>query len=118
MNNKHSSGDTITVTAPSAVTSGVPFILGTLLCIPVTSAASGEDVAVQIAGAFSVKKLGTAVITAGAKLHWDVSAGEFIVAATATGDLENCAVAIEAAGNGTTTVAARLCPGVGTVKAA
>lgn len=118
MNNKHSSGDTITVTAPSAVTSGAPFVLGALLCIPVTSAASGESVAVQIAGAFSIKKLGTAVIAAGAKLHWDVSAGEFIVAATAAGDLENCAVAIEAAGNGTAAVAARLCPGVGAVKAA
>lgn len=118
MKNAHSSGDTITVPAPADVTSGVPFILGTLLCIPVTSAASGEDVAVQIAGAYSVKKLGSAVIAAGAMLHWDVSAGEFIVAATAAGDLENCAVAIEAAGNGTATVAARLCPGVGTVKAA
>ncbi len=117
MNNAHSSGATIQVPAPAAVTSGVPFILGTLLAVPVTTAASGELVAAQIEGAFTFPKLSTAVIAAGAKLHWDASAGEFIVAASATGDLENCAVAIAAAGSGTTTVLAKLLPGVGAVKA-
>lgn len=118
MNNANSSGATIQVPAPTAVTSGVPFILGSLLAIPVTTAASGEMVAAQIEGAFTFPKLSTAVIAVGAKLHWDVSAGEFIVAASAVGDLENCAVAIAAAGNGATTVTAKLLPGVGTVKAA
>lgn len=118
MNNGHSSGATIQVPAPAAVTSGVPFILGHLLAVPVTTAASGELVAAQIEGAFTFPKLTTAVITAGAKLHWDASAGEFIVAASAAGDLENCAVAIEAAGNGVATVLAKLLPGVGTIKAA
>ena len=117
MNNAHSSGATIQVPAPAAVTSGVPFILGTLLAVPVTTAASGELVAAQIEGAFNFPKLSTAVIAAGAKLHWDASAGEFIVAASATGDLENCAVAIAAAGNGVTTVVAKLLPGVGAIKA-
>lgn len=117
MKNAHSSGDTITVPAPAAVTSGVPFILGALLAVPVTSAASGEPVAAQIEGAFTFPKLSTAVIAAGTMLHWDVSAGEFIVAASATGDLENCAVAIAAAGNGTTTVVAKLLPGAGAIKA-
>lgn len=117
MNNSHSSGNTVQIAAPSALTSGVPFILGTMLAVPVTNAASGDLVAAQIEGAFTFPKLSTAVIAAGAKLHWDVSAGEFIVAASATGDLENCAVALAAAGNGTTTVAAKLLPGVGAVKA-
>jgi len=119
MKNAHSIADTITVPAPSggAVT-GVPFILGTVLAIPVTTAAQGVPVAVQIEHAFVLPKLSSAVITAGAKVHWDVSAGEVIVASTATGDLENFGIAIEEAGNGTTTVAVKLIPGLGTVKSA
>lgn len=117
MKNAHSTGDILTVVAPAAVTSGVPFLLGSLLLVPVTSAASGADVAASCEGVFTFPKLSTAVITAGAKLHWDVSAGEFIVASTAAGDLENCAVAVTAAGNGTTTVVAKLLPGVGAIKA-
>ena len=117
MKNAHSSGTTLTVTAPAAVTSGTPFVLGTLLLVPVASAASGADVAAHCEGVFTFPKLSSAAITAGAKLHWDVSAGEFIVASTAAGDLENCAVAVAAAAASTTSVVAKLLPGVGTVKA-
>ncbi|MGV8959211.1 MAG: DUF2190 family protein [Stenotrophomonas sp.] len=117
MNNSHSSGDTWQIPAPSALTSGVPFILGSVLAVPVTSAAVGELVAVQVKRAFTFPKLSTAVVAAGTKLHWDVSAGEFIVGATAAGDLENCAVACAAAGNGATTVVAMLTPGTGALKA-
>ncbi|MCW0398763.1 hypothetical protein NB688_000577 [Xanthomonas sacchari] len=119
MNNEHSIADTITVPAPAGgADSGIPFIYGTLLAIPVTDAAAGADVAVKIERAFVLPKLTSAVIAGGAKLHWDVSAGQFIVAAPANGDLLNCAVAIAAAGNGTTTVVAKLTPGVGSVQAA
>jgi predicted RecA/RadA family phage recombinase len=117
MNNAHSSGDTWQIPAPAAVTSGIPFIYGSSLVVPVTSAAPGELVAVKPRGAFAIKKLSTAVIAGGAKLHWDTSAGEFIVAASASGDLENCAVAVVAAGSGEATVVADLLPGVGAIKA-
>jgi len=117
MNNAHFSGDTWQIPAPAAVSSGIPFIYGSSLVVPVTSAAAGELVAVKPRGAFAIKKLSTAVIAGGAKLHWDTSAGEFIVAASASGDLENCAVAVVAAGNGEATVIADLLPGVGAIKA-
>lgn len=121
MNNANRGGGTLRITGPA--TSGVPVIVGILLAIPVATLASGEigaaviDHGPETPGVFELPKLSTAVIAAGALLHWDVSAGEFIVAATATGDLENCAVAVEAAGNGTTTVKAKLLPGRGAVKA-
>lgn len=118
MLNAHSIADTITVPAPSGgATSGVPFIVGTLLAIPVTDAAAGEDVAVQIERAFTLPKLSTAVIAAGDKVIWDVSAGQAIVASAATGDLNNFGVAIAAAGNGTTTCVVKLTPGSGSVQA-
>ncbi|MFY0183246.1 DUF2190 family protein [Stenotrophomonas rhizophila] len=118
MKNAHSSGDTITIPAPADVKSGVPFIYGSALAVPVTDAKLGELVAVQIERAFTFPKLSTAVVTGGAKLHWDASAGEFIVAGAAAGDLENCAIAIGSAAAGETTVVAKLLPGVGAVKAA
>lgn len=119
MKNAHSTAATITVPAPSGgVVAGVPFILGTILAIPVTSAAEGVPVAVQIEGAFTLPKLSTAVIAAGVKLTWDVSAGEVIIASAAAGDLEAFGIAVGAAGNGTTTVIAKLTPGVGSVKSA
>lgn len=117
MLNAHSNADTITVPAPSGgATSGVPFILGTLLAIPVTDAAEGDPVAVQIERAFTLPKLSTAVIAAGEKVIWDVSAGQVIVASAAAGDLNNFGVAIAAAGNGVTEVPVKLTPGTGSVQ--
>ena len=118
MKNAHSSGDTITIPAPADVKSGVPFIYGSMLAVPVTDAKLGDLVAVQIERAFTFPKLVTAVVAGGAKLHWEAQAGQFIVTDADAGDLENCAIAIAAAGAGETTVVAKLLPGVGVVKAA
>ena len=117
MKNFVQEGDVITVTAAANLTSGTPFILGAMLAIPVTDIASGADGAAAVEGVFELPKLSTAVIAAGAALTWDVSAGQIIIASAAVGDLESCAVAIAAAGNGTATVLAKLTPGVGAVKA-
>lgn len=117
MKNAHNSGDTITVPAPADVKSGVPFIYGTALAVPVTDAKLGELVAVQIERAFTFPKLSSAVVAGGAKLHWDAQGGQFVVAGTDAGDLENCAIAIAAAAAGETTVVAKLLPGVGAIKA-
>jgi predicted RecA/RadA family phage recombinase len=110
-------GNVIDITAGANLTSGTPVVVGTLLAVPLTDIANGDVGAAQIEGVFELPKLGTAVITAGAKLIWDVSAGQFIIASAATGDLDGCAVAIAAAGNGTTTVLAKLLPGNATVTA-
>ena len=113
MKNFNSLGNTITVPAPAAVTSGVPFIHGILLAIPVTDAASGDDVACCIEGVVELPKLSTAVIAGGAAVNWDSGAGEVIAAAGGAGDLNGFGVALIAAGNGTTSVKVKLTPGTG-----
>lgn len=117
MNNAHSPGNTINLVGPA--TSGVPLIVGDVLAIPVKTLASGEAGVVVIDGkAVVLPKLSTAVIGQGKKVTWDVSASEVIVASPAAGDLNNFGVAVAAAGNGTTTVAVKLTPGVGAVQGA
>mgnify|MGYP000869320398 CR=1 FL=1 len=118
MNNSHSSGCTWQIPAPSALKSGVPVVIGSVLAVPVTDAAQGELVALQVERAFTLPKLPSAVVAAGDKLHWDVAGGRFVLSGTDAGDLENCAVAAEAAGAGVASVVVKLLPGVGTVKSA
>jgi predicted RecA/RadA family phage recombinase len=110
-------GDHWTFTAGANTTSGQAVVIGTVLGIALCAVANGDKGEAAVEGVWELPKLSTAVIAQGARLTWDVSAGEFIVASAAVGDLENCAVAEAAAGNGTTTVRAKLCPGAGTVKA-
>lgn len=110
-------GEHITFTASADVASGAGVAIGVLLGVSLGDVASGEQGTAAITDAWTLPKLSTAVITEGAALIWDVSAGQFIVASAATGDLANCAVALEAAGNGTTTVRAKLTPGTGSVSA-
>lgn len=110
-------GDHIPYTAAADVASGAAVVIGTLLGVSLTDVASGASGEAAVEGVWELPKLSTAVITAGASLIWDISAGQFIVAAPATGDLLGAATAIAAAGNGTTTVRARLNPGNATVSA-
>lgn len=111
MKNEVSGGKTITIIGPA--TKGVPVIVGLLLAIPVNTLASGEQGAAYIEGVFEVKKNAAAVIAQGVKINWESGASEFIVAAGTAGDLNSCAVAMAAAGNGATTVLAKLTPGTG-----
>lgn len=115
MNNAHSDGNTINITGPA--TKGVPVIVGTLLAVPVNTLASGEAGAAYIDGkAFVFPKLSTAVIAQGASFIWDVSDNRVIVASPASGDLNGAGVALEAAGNGATSVAVKLTPGTGSLQ--
>lgn len=118
MDNLIKAGKTQVITAGATLTAGVPVVAGTLLAIPLTDIANGADGVAQIEGevAHRLPKLSSAVVGFGTRLIWDVSAGEFIVSGAANGDLNNCAYAVEAAGNGVTSVKVKLCPGVGTVQ--
>lgn len=109
-------GDRIPFVAAATIASGGGFLIGSLLGVSLTAVSDGVAGNAAIEGVWELPKLSSAVIGAGARLTWDVSAGEFIIASAAAGDLENCAVAIAAAGNGATTVRAKLTPGTGTVK--
>lgn len=110
-------GAVIDITASANLTSGQAAIVGAVLAVALVDIPAGSKGSAQIEGVFELPKLGTAVVANGAKLHWAASAGRFIVAAAAAGDLENCAVAVADAGNGAPTVLAKLTPGAGALKA-
>ena len=118
MKNAHQDGRVLDVLLAADVASGGVIAQGRLFGIAVTNGKSGDTVAAHVEGVFRLPKLSTAVVAAGAAVHWDVSAGEVIVASTATGDIENFGYAVAAAGNGTTEVLVRLCPGAGVPKPA
>ncbi|MBB1061891.1 DUF2190 family protein [Marilutibacter spongiae] len=106
-------GNVIDYTAGANLSSGVPLIVGILLAIPIADIANGDTGAVQIEGVWELPKLSTAVIPVGAAVNWDSDVGEVIIAAGGAGDLNAFGVAIEAAGNGATTVKVKLTPGSG-----
>lgn len=110
-------GNTLNFTAGATITSGQGVAIGCLLAVALGAVANGANGVAAIEGTFELPKLSTAVITQGEALIWDIDANQFIVASAATGDLLGCAVATEAAGNGTTTVRAKLCPGAGSISA-
>ncbi|MGH8121447.1 MAG: DUF2190 family protein [Rudaea sp.] len=99
------------------VVSGAGVVISTLLGVASHDVASGASGTAAIEGVFTLPKLSTAVIGQGDRLTWDIDSSppQFIVASAATGDLANCAVAFAAAGNGATTVQAKLTPGCGSV---
>lgn len=113
--NYQAPGEHITYTAGANIASGQGVAIGVLLGVSLTAVASGATGEAAIEDVWELPKLSTAVITAGARLTWDVSESRFIVAAPDDGDLIGAAVAVAAAGNGATTVKAKLCPGCATI---
>lgn len=109
-------GEHLTYTAGADIASGSGVLLGTLLGVALTTLASGASGEAAVEGVWELPKASAAVINAWSNPIWDVSAGEFIAASAATGDLLGGAVAVEAAGSGTTTVKVRLLPGGGSLQ--
>lgn len=110
-----SSGHHIDIAAPSGgVSSGDGVLLGNLFGVTSSTAAEGAAVTITTTGVFSLPKLTTAVITAGARVSWDATEGYVNVPGVG---LYPVGTAIEAAGNGTTAIKVRL-DGVSTVAAA
>lgn len=108
-------GNVIDITAGATLTSGTPVLVGVLLCIPLTDIANAAVGSAQIEGVWNLPVATATVVAAGDVLTWDISAGEFIKGAGATGDCVGCAVAITAAASGVTQLAAKLCPGLGAI---
>ncbi|MBX6321994.1 MAG: DUF2190 family protein [Rhodospirillaceae bacterium] len=107
-------GDVITVTAPTGgVSSGDGVIVGSLFGVAAFTAAEGENVEIATTGVYELPKDPTAVIAAGAQVAWDTSAKQIDLPDTG---FYPVGIAIEAAGNGITTVRVRL-DGVATAAA-
>lgn len=105
-------GNTITwanATGAAVASGGVVVMKHTIgvAAVDIADGASGE---VSLAGVYTLPKASAAVVVAGEKLLWDASESNFgdSSATPASGDILGSVIAIEAAGNGTTTVKAKL----------
>lgn len=117
MKNAINDGRTKTFTAAAAIASGQAVANGALLGVAVAAVANGAQGTLYIEGVFELPKVTADNIADGAKLTFDTATGNLTIGAATTGDLVGCAVAVAAAGAGTTKVLAKLCPGAATVSA-
>lgn len=106
----------------AAKTSGQVIVIGAnndaMLGVAMTDIAATTGVgSVAIQGVFKLPAASAAVIKAGERVMWDVSAGEFDdnLATPAAGDVSEGATAVADSGNGVTTVDVLLTPGTGTI---
>lgn len=95
------SGTVIDYVASSPVTSGQVLLIGTRIGVALTAIASGATGAVQVLGIFTIAKLSTDVVAAGALLYWDNTNSRLTT--TASGNTL-AGYATAAAGSGVTTV--------------
>ena len=100
-------GKNLDLIAPSGgVVSGVGYLIGvSILAFAVETKAATETFVGAVEGVIDAPKLTTDVIAAGAKLNWNDTNKEF---QAATSDLDGCATAIEAAGNGVLVIKVKL----------
>ena len=114
MQNYIQNGHVITVATPvGGIASGEGAIIGNIFGVAAYSAAVGEPVELATTGVYQLPKATAAVLTVGARVAWDNTAKNINVPGAGRFPV---GVAIEAAGNGITSVAVRL-DGVATVAA-
>ena len=97
-------GNTITLTAPSAVASGEGLAVGQFFGIAVTDAEAGAQVEAALTGVFELPKAAVAV-SQGDALYWDAGASNLTT--TATGNTL-IGAATETAATGAATARVRL----------
>ena len=64
-------GNTITLTAPYAVVSGVGLLVASIFGVAAGAAALGEAVEAAFTGVFDITKIGSQAWTKGARIYWD-----------------------------------------------
>lgn len=85
----------------STITSGTPVLIGARLGVALADIANGATGSVQVEGVFTVTKLGTDTVAAGALLYWDNTNKRLTT--TASGNTL-AGFAVAAAGSGVITV--------------
>ncbi|OJF93650.1 DUF2190 family protein [Pararhizobium antarcticum] len=114
MKNYIQNGHVITMPAAAGgIASGDGLIVGSLFGVALHSAAEGEALEVATEGVYRLPKASTAVLSVGTRVAWDNTAKNINLPGAGRFPV---GIAIEAAGNGLTSVAVRL-DGVGTVAA-
>lgn len=99
-------GDTVTIPAPAAVTSGGVVIAGAIIGVAQGDAASGASVDVKTSGVWELPKVGADVATLGVAIYWNSTSK--LATVTASGNNTKIGVAVEAAGAGVASIKVRL----------
>ncbi|MFN8828870.1 MAG: DUF2190 family protein [Labrys sp. (in: a-proteobacteria)] len=105
MKNYVQPGNTITLTAPYAVTSGDGLLVGSIFGVATRTAALGETVETTLVGVFDLTKVGSQAWAAGAKVYWDNTNKRCTTVAT---DNTLIGVATETVASGTGDVVGRV----------
>ncbi len=107
MKNYVQPGNTITLTAPYAVTSGDGLLVGSIFGVAAGTAALGEAVETAVEGVYDLKKVASQAWAAGDKVYWDNTARE-ATKTTTSNTLIGVAVVAVAGGAGDTIGRVRL----------
>lgn len=94
-------GDVIDYTAGSNIVAGQVVLIGARIGVALQDIANGKVGSVAMTGVFTINKLSTDVVAAGALLYWDNSNSRLTV--TSSGNTL-AGYAVAAAGNGVATV--------------
>ncbi len=89
--------NSLTLTAPYAVTSGDGLLVGSIFGVAAGDAASGSTVEAALTGVFDLTKIGSQAWTVGAKVYWDDTNKRCTTVAT---DNTLIGVAVEAVAGG------------------
>ena len=98
-------GETLTLTAPSTVTSGQLVVVGSIVGVANFDAASGDDIEVDIEGVFELPKVSGDAIVVGDKLYWN---GTALTKTQGTGSKPLVGYAVTAAGIGSLLIGCNL----------
>lgn len=108
MRNFIQSGNVVTATAPTGgVDAGDGVLIQNLFGVAACDADEGDEVELAVVGVFELPKLSSDTIVFGQKVYWDSEADQVTETDNTSGNYP-IGTAVEAAGNGVTTVKVRL----------
>ena len=94
MKNYVQPGNTITLTAPYAVSSGDGLLVGSIFGVAAGTAALGEAVEAALTGVYDLKKVASQAWAAGDKVYWDNTAKEATKTTTSNTQIGVAVVAV------------------------
>jgi predicted RecA/RadA family phage recombinase len=103
-------GDIVSLTAPSGgVTAGTPVVIGSVFCVPISTAAEAAAFAAMVEGVHLLSKTSAQAWAEGDRLYWNAGTSKV---ANLPGDGKFIGFAVAVAANPSSTGYVRLCPGI------